>query len=356
MKVLYAIQGTGNGHLSRARHLIPILKKYCELDVLVSGTQSEIVLPYPIKFKYRGLSFLLNKKGGVHYGKTLWEAIAGKLTQEAILCPVRDYDLVINDFEPVSAWACKLKRVPCVALSHQASFLSGKTPRPRKIDLLGEGILRFYAPASKAIGFHFDKYDTFIETPVIRNSIRSLDPKDLGHYTVYLPALSDSRLLSYLQQIPDVSWEVFSRYTKSMYKEKNVKVFPIDNDVFIKSFKNCTGMLTGAGFETPAEALFLEKKLFTIPARRQYEQMCNAAALEKMGIPVMWKINSTIVDRLRYWIDHIPPKHTNFPEQSEEILLKLLEEYNFNKETFINNTSSDEQLTPSKMFSDRVEI
>ena len=27
MKILYAIQGTGNGHISRARDIIPILKK-----------------------------------------------------------------------------------------------------------------------------------------------------------------------------------------------------------------------------------------------------------------------------------------------------------------------------------------
>jgi UDP:flavonoid glycosyltransferase YjiC (YdhE family) len=30
MKILYAIQGTGNGHVSRAREIIPIPKKYGE--------------------------------------------------------------------------------------------------------------------------------------------------------------------------------------------------------------------------------------------------------------------------------------------------------------------------------------
>jgi predicted glycosyltransferase len=41
MKVLYAIQGTGNGHLSRAEDIVPQLRKRCQVDILVSGTQSQ---------------------------------------------------------------------------------------------------------------------------------------------------------------------------------------------------------------------------------------------------------------------------------------------------------------------------
>ena len=51
MKVLYALQGTGNGHVARAREIVPILASRCDLDVLVAGTQSQIALEYPIRFK-----------------------------------------------------------------------------------------------------------------------------------------------------------------------------------------------------------------------------------------------------------------------------------------------------------------
>ncbi len=46
-------------------------------------------------------------------------------------------------------------------------------------------------------------------------------------------------------------------------------------------------MLCGAGFETPAEALFLGKKLMVIPMKGQYEQHINAASLKELGIPVL---------------------------------------------------------------------
>ena len=36
MKVLYAIQGTGNGHLSRAKDVIPALLKRVQVDILIS--------------------------------------------------------------------------------------------------------------------------------------------------------------------------------------------------------------------------------------------------------------------------------------------------------------------------------
>ena len=55
MKVLYAIQGTGNGHLSRAKEIVPALLNRVEVDILVSGSQAEVEFPYEIKYKKKGL-------------------------------------------------------------------------------------------------------------------------------------------------------------------------------------------------------------------------------------------------------------------------------------------------------------
>lgn len=63
MKILYAIQGTGNGHISRALEIIPILKKKGDVDVLVSSSQWELELPFEITYKLNGLGFAFGKKG-----------------------------------------------------------------------------------------------------------------------------------------------------------------------------------------------------------------------------------------------------------------------------------------------------
>ena len=52
-----------------------------------------------------------------------------------------------------------------------------------------------YAPAKNHVAFHFERYDDFIHTPVIRGEIRNLKTQNLGHYTVYLPAYSDEFIL-----------------------------------------------------------------------------------------------------------------------------------------------------------------
>ena len=59
MKVLYAIQGTGNGHISRANEIIPILERRVSLDVLVSGKNSTLKLNYPVKYNFNGISLSL---------------------------------------------------------------------------------------------------------------------------------------------------------------------------------------------------------------------------------------------------------------------------------------------------------
>ena len=103
MKILYAIQGTGNGHLSRARDIIPILQQKGEVDILVSGIQADVSLPYPVKYTFKGLSFIFGKKGGVDLLATYKKSNLKQLFKEINSLPLEEYDLIINDFEPVSA-------------------------------------------------------------------------------------------------------------------------------------------------------------------------------------------------------------------------------------------------------------
>src|ERR1700748_1344401 len=107
--------------------------------------------------------------------------------------PLAQYDLIINDFEPVSAWACRLQKVPAVSLSHQCSFISPNTPRPSRWNP-AELAFKYYSPPAYHIGFHFERYADFIHTPVIRSEIRNLQASNEGHYTVYLPAYDDKIL------------------------------------------------------------------------------------------------------------------------------------------------------------------
>lgn len=324
MKILFAIQGTGNGHLSRARDIYPELGKYGEVDVLISGIQADVELPYPVKYKYYGMSFIFGRSGGVDIWATASKLRPRRLIRDIKQLPVEDYDLVINDFEPVSAWACKLKNKPCISLSHQCAVLNRQAPAPDNVDLMGKLLLQRYAPVTAAYGFHFQAYDKNIFTPVIRREIRELQPTDEGHYTVYLPAYDDNLLCEHLSKFSETKWQVFSKHNKGAFTLKNVRVMPIDNDAFIRSMASSTGVLCGAGFEGPAEALHLGKKLMVIPMQTQYEQQCNAAALKEMGVPVIKSLSKKYHEAISQWLANNERIRVSYPDLTTQIVREVV--------------------------------
>lgn len=324
MKILYAIQGTGNGHLSRARDIVPLLQKHHDVDVLVSGTQADVELPFEVKYTYKGLSFVFGKSGGIDLLETYKRGNLKVLFMEIDCLPVQSYDLVLNDFEPVSAWACYQKNKLCISLSHQMAVLNKNAPQPRKSDIIGKAILKNYAPSQYQYGFHFKAYDDNIFTPVIRAQVRELKPEDKGHYTVYLPSYDDKRIIKILSQVKEVRWQVFSKHNKKAKKEKNIHIQPINNEDFVASMASSRGVLCGAGFETPAEALYLKKKLLVIPMKGQYEQQCNATALKDMGVPVIKSLKKKHLKTIIDWVDNDERVKVDYPDNTEQILNMIL--------------------------------
>src|SRR5690606_2318265 len=164
-----------------------------------------------------------------------------------------------------------------------------------------------------------------IFTPVIRQQVRQLDVSAGEHYTVYLPAYDDARLLKHLMRFPDIRWEVFSKHNKTPFTMRNVSVQPIANDRFVQSMAAAAGVLCGAGFETPEEALFLRKKLLVVPMKNQYEQHLNAAALEDMGVPVLKSLKPKNDIAIEAWLNSKHAVAVDYPDCTQEIIDKLLE-------------------------------
>ncbi|MFA6262368.1 MAG: glycosyltransferase family protein [Bacteroidia bacterium] len=326
-KILFAVQATGNGHLSRAREIIPHLQQHGEVDVLVSGTQADVQLPYMIKYKKNGLSYAFGKHGGISGIDSIRQLKPIRLLRDIFTFPVHTYDLIINDFEPLTAWACRLQKKSCIGLSHQAAFLSPATPRPLKINAFAEWILHKYAPTSHYHGFHFNAYDAFIHTPVIRREIRSLNPSAKGHITVYLPAHADDLLISHFVKFKHIRWEIFSKHSLKSYNIGSIEIKPVNNDLFIQSLEKCEGVITAGGFESVAEAMFLEKKVMVIPMYNQYEQQCNAVAAGIMGNTVVNKLDTRFHAELENWLNDGKPVQVHYPDQTNRIIEQIMKQH-----------------------------
>ena len=181
-----------------------------------------------------------------------------------------------------------------------------------------------YAPATANYGFHFKAYDENIFKPVIRREIREQHTENKGHYTVYLPAYDDKRIRKVLSQFENIQWQVFSKHNKEVIEEKNIIIQPINNEAFIESMAKSEGVLCGAGFETPAEALYMKKKLMVIPMKGQYEQQCNAASLKEMGVPVVKSLKLKHVEKIRKWLEEESKVEVDYPDNTSEIINKII--------------------------------
>lgn len=318
MKIFYAIQATGNGHISRAIQLYPYLQKFGTVDFFMSGNNASLEVDLPVKYKSQGCSLHYSKCGGLNYWGIAKNIKPIQMYNDAKSLPLKDYDVVINDFDSITSLACKLQNVHSVQFGHQASFISELTPRPEKKSILGETIFKHYAPSPKHIGLHFEQYDSFILPPIIKDEIIQAEPKDLKHITVYLPSFQKDCLEKAFNKIPDQEFHWFLNEVKSKYTIGNITYYPVNQKYFNESLITCHGIITGGGFETPAEALYLRKKVLSIPILNHYEQECNAAALKNLGVPVVYEVGKEFELIIENWLNTeaaIPTiKANNIPE------------------------------------------
>ncbi len=325
LRIFYAVQATGNGHIARAMELMPYLQQYGTVDVFLSGSNSNLNPALPIKYRSKGISLFYGNRGGLDYWK-MWQGLCiSRIYQEAKALPIEQYDIVLNDFDSITSLACKIKSIPSINFGHQASFKSKHTPRPVTKDLIGELILKHYATAESYMGLHFKPYDDFIFNPIIKDDILKADVIDKKHITVYLSHYSDDLVLQSLLACKNVRFEVFSKTKQQIQTIENVTFLPINKTTFNESMIASHGVITGAGFETPAEALYMGKRLMCLPIRGQYEQLCNAAALQDFNVPIIDKLTPNFHLQVSNWLQQAPQTQLHLTNTTYEIVQQVIE-------------------------------
>ena len=213
-------------------------------------------------------------------------------------------------------------------------------PLPKKTDLLCKMVLSHYAPVTYEYGYHFKSLDQHIYTPIIREEVREVIVTQQGHYTVYLPSYSDEKIIKNLKKFETIQWQVFSKHSKKKYKVDNISVMPIQKDKFLESLAASEGVLCNAGFGTTSEALFLKKKLLVIPMKNQYEQHCNVAMLNSMGVPSIKKLNKKNRDAITNWLSDSTIVKVDYPDNAAEIVETIVRNHAEKKEFSENKPTS----------------
>jgi hypothetical protein len=108
-------------------------------------------------------------------------------------------------------------------------------------------------------------------------------------------------LTAELQQCPARQFEFFTRAVRAPQQRGNVRLLPVSAEGFAASLAQGAGLFTSAGFQSPAEALYLGKPVFAVPQVRQYEQLLNAAGLEAAGETVFYGSLREAMPAFREW-------------------------------------------------------
>jgi uncharacterized protein (TIGR00661 family) len=327
MKILYGVQGTGNGHLSRAIELLPEFEKHGTVDVLISGEKNLLPLPFDVKYRFKGLTLGMNEKGKLSFSRTFAQNHLRPFIHEIRQLNIEKYDVVISDFEPITAWSALMKNKECVGIGNQFSMMHPNVPMPHEDRKFARFITENMVPVTDSIGIHYEAYNSHIETPIISREIKNMKTDEQGFILVYLPAHDPHYIALVANSLRNqqFEWRIFTPFVKhKTHFSKRVTFHPLSRNEFQKSLATCSAIISAAGFGLTSEALYLGKKICAIPIKKHFEQECNGAALKNLGVYILPAFNLKHSADIDFWLSRVMPVKMNYEDNSFDIVDKAL--------------------------------
>lgn len=314
MKLLYGVQGTGQGHISRARAMAAALRHYdVEVTWLFSGRprdQLRDMQPFGDFLYRRGLTFV-TRDGRLRYLPTLLNNHLPKFLHDVKTLDLGGYDAVVTDFEPVTAWAARRAGIPAIGIGHQYAF-TGQTPTVAG-HWFARRVLQQFAPVSQAIGLHWHPWAGNILPPILDLPERPTGNRNgADPIIVYLPFEDQAAVTHLLQQFPT---QRFHQYAPCLSEEQigNVARHPTSPTRFKRDLAGCAGVICNSGFELTSECLQWGIPVLTRPLAGQMEQQSNALALQTLAYASV--MPELAPEHLERWLARRPaPPPLHFPD------------------------------------------
>ena len=281
MRALYGIQGTGNGHLARARALAPALRAAgVELDFVCTGRRREDYFDMET-FNgfdcFRGMSLVV-RKGNLKLLETIVGNNIVRFARDMRKLDLAPYDVVISDFEPLTAWAARGRGIQSIGVSHQCAF-DYAVPKVGGYRA-SRMIMKHFAPTGIRLGLHWHHFGQ----PVLPPLITRLAPKEADRRKVLVYMMWEA-LDDLVEFVKPFSGQYDFLIYAPVREERTcggIRVRPLSHTNFHRDMRDCLGVISNAGFELSSECLAMGKNLLLKPIAGQYEQLCNALALQSL--------------------------------------------------------------------------
>ena len=361
MRFLFVIQGEGRGHQTQAIALAQILQKEGHTIMALVGVPDGETLPtllaqescFPCQtFRSPNLVYDL-KTNALSIRKTIFSNVRAF---PIYLQSIRKIEETIQSFSPdtiinfydvlrgIHQFIYKRKHIPFLCIGHQYLLLHEDFPHPKSKRwanfLLSTHTRLTCFRADKLLGLSLESYPQSKKIhhlvsipPLIRAAVLQLKHthKTPPFLLVYLTQLIDIEPIINLHLIEN-RFEIHLFVGKNLRDQLEKRTLPLGihlHDIhplhFLEKMSQCAGLITTAGFESIAEAMYLQKPVLAIPISGHYEQMCNAIDAAQAGAGLHMK-KPDLPTFLTYISTRTPPTFTyqNWVDESKEILLKAL--------------------------------
>ncbi len=294
MRILYGANSQGQGHLSKAASLIPVLEARGHDVRLITSGPALTSSGYQFRWHrhFAGLPYAVHQ-GQTDFQKTAWnwfkESPRTFGCLRAVRQIVREYqpDLIISDFEPLTASPLLAPRCEVLAVSRQVALLDRDLEFPAhlaKNARLARAAMRLFTlGADRFFGYHYAPTTYRCLPPVVRPEIVNSQSKRGEHLLVYAHFADSGKLVEWAakENVPVVAYGFAAA---SWIEQKWVQFRKPSRQQMEMDLLSARAVITSAGFTTPLEAYLLGLPVTVVPLPNQWEQQVNAWQLEQLGI------------------------------------------------------------------------
>ncbi len=322
MRILYGIQGTGNGHLTRSIAMIESINRYdsdVEVDVLISGRQREDLAIEANEIIWReGATFVI-KNGNVQLASTLLNFRPVTIIKDVARLKVDRYDLIISDYEPIVTWAAEIRRKKAIGIGHQYAFYYDIPVQGG--NFFSKKVMKYFAPAGKKVGLHWHHFNQPILPPII--DIKPASESEIleNKVVVYLPFEDIEELTTSLRKIKDYDFYIYHPKLQNT-DQGNIHKRTTSRLRFKEDLLSSKSVICNTGFELISECLTLGIRVLTKPVGKQIEQESNAVALSKMAYAKV--VNKLVIAEIRNWLKGDDFVKISYPNTQESLTQWLL--------------------------------
>jgi uncharacterized protein (TIGR00661 family) len=330
LKILYGVQATGNGHISRARVLAPKFKAAgADVTCLFSGRKPdeffnmETLAPYLIK---QGITFEV-EKGKISWPKTMQNFHGRTFIHDLHALQkneINEGDIIISDFEPLTARAARHNHREAIGVGNQFAYMHENVPRVSDIMLKKEAISAF-CPVTTTLGVHWHHYNHAILPPITKTP--ETKPADPEKIVIYMNFENPQDLVDLVNPFTEYRFYIYSSKITASSETENVALRPVGAS-FREDLADCAGVMCNAGFELPTEVLSMGRKLLVKPLDGQAEQETNTMVLHDLGYAdTMEKLDR---EAIRQWLEKDTCVQITYPDVAQAIADWLLAGHRIN--------------------------